>query len=136
VLDIVAKAQGKGCAPGFLGVCVGGNRLTGHLVAKEMIFRLQDDRNPNQELAALEERLARELDALGVGPMGFGGRTTVLGVKIGTAHRLPASFYVTVAYECWACRRATVTVDIGGAAIFGQVAYAAEPFLAEHGGAA
>jgi fumarate hydratase class I len=128
VIDAIVTAQGQGCAPGYLGVCIGGDRLTGHLVAKEMIFRHVDDRNPDAELAALEARLYEELNGLGIGPMGFGGRTTVLGVKIGTAHRLPASFFVSVAYECWACRRATVEIDETGAR-YGQVADLARPYL-------
>lgn len=106
VLDAVYQAQGKGCAPGILGVAVGADRGTGYVYAKEQLFRQLDDTNPVPELAALEERLLRECNELGIGPMGFGGKTTVLGVKIGAYHRLPACFFVTVAYMCWACRRA------------------------------
>ncbi|MCX8067403.1 MAG: fumarate hydratase [Anaerolineae bacterium] len=113
VLDAVHRAQGEGCAPGILGVCIGGDRSTGYTYAKMQLLRPLDDTNPVPELAALEERLFRECNDLGVGPMGFGGKTTVLGVKIGTAHRLPASFFVTVAYMCWACRRARMTVQNG-----------------------
>ncbi len=113
VLDAVHRAQGEGCAPGILGVCIGGDRGTGYTYAKMQLLRPLDDANPVPELAALEERLLRECNELGVGPMGFGGRTTVLGVKIGVAHRLPASFFVTVAYMCWACRRARMTVQDG-----------------------
>lgn len=111
VLDAVHRAQGEGCAPGILGVCIGGDRGTGYTFAKMQLLRPLDDINPVPELAALEERLLRECNELGVGPMGFGGKTTVLGVKIGTAHRLPASFFVTIAYMCWACRRARMTVQ-------------------------
>jgi fumarate hydratase class I len=64
-------------------------------------------------LAALEERLLHECNELGIGPMGFGGKTTVLGVKIGTCHRLPASYFVSIAYMCWACRRARMLVRNG-----------------------
>ncbi|RME36544.1 MAG: fumarate hydratase, partial [Thermoflexia bacterium] len=113
VLDAVHRAQGEGCAPGILGVCIGGDRGTGYMYAKMQLLRPLDDTNPVPELAALEERLLRECNELGVGPMGFGGKTTVLGVKIGAAHRLPASFFVTVAYMCWACRRARMTVRNG-----------------------
>lgn len=127
VIDAIVTAQGKGCAPGYLGVGVGGDRLTGHQVAKEMIFRKVDDRNPNEELAELEERLTRELNTLDIGPMGFGGKTTVLGVKIGAAHRLPASFFVSIAYECWACRRASLRID-GEGTHFGQTALIAEKY--------
>lgn len=111
VLDAVHRAQGEGCAPGILGVCIGGDRGTGYAFAKRQLLRPLDDVNPVPELATLEERLLKECNELGVGPMGFGGKTTVLGVKIGTAHRLPASFFVTVAYMCWACRRARMTVQ-------------------------
>ena len=113
VLDAVHRAQGEGCAPGILGVCIGGDRGTGYTHAKMQLLRPLDDVNPVPELAALEERLLRECNELGVGPMGFGGKTTVLGVKIGAAHRLPASFFVTVAYMCWACRRARMEVRGG-----------------------
>jgi fumarate hydratase class I len=113
VLDAVHRAQGEGCAPGILGVCIGGDRGTGYTHAKMQLLRPLDDVNPVPELAALEERLLGECNELGVGPMGFGGKTTVLGVKIGAAHRLPASFFVTVAYMCWACRRARMEVRDG-----------------------
>ncbi len=110
VLDAVYRAQGKGCAPGILGVAIGADRGTGYVRAKEQLFRPLSDTNPVPELAALEERLLQECNELGIGPMGFGGRTTVLGVKIGAYHRLPACYFVTVAYMCWACRRARMEV--------------------------
>jgi fumarate hydratase class I len=113
VLDTVYQAQGKGCAPGVLGVAIGGDRGTGYVYAKEQLFRSLDDVNPVQELAALEERLLRECNELGIGPMGFGGKTTVFGVKIGAYHRLPASYFVSIAYMCWACRRARMIVRDG-----------------------
>jgi fumarate hydratase class I len=106
VLDAVYRAQGQGCAPGVLGVCVGGDRGNGYVFAKEQLLRPLLDTNPVPELAALEERLLRECNELGIGPMGFGGKTTILGVKVGALHRLPACYFVTVAYMCWACRRA------------------------------
>lgn len=110
VLDAVYKAQGEGCAPGVLGVAIGGDRGSSYIKAKQQLFRPLDDKNPIPELAELEETIYRQANELGIGPMGFGGRTTVLGVKIGTQHRLPASFFVTVAYMCWANRRASMDV--------------------------
>ncbi len=110
ILDAVYQAQGKGCAPGVLGVALGSDRGYGYVHAKEQLFRLLDDTNPVPELAELEARLLREGNELGIGPMGFGGRTTLLGVKIGAYHRLPACYFVSVAYMCWACRRWTMTV--------------------------
>jgi fumarate hydratase class I len=108
VVDAVTRAQGQGCAPGIIGVGIGGDRVTGMIVAKKQLFRLLDDVNEMPELRDLETDLFRDLNTLGIGPMGFGGKTTVLGVKIGSAHRTPASFFVSIAYMCWANRRRTM----------------------------
>jgi fumarate hydratase class I len=105
VLDAVHQAQGMGCAPGTLGVAIGGDRGASYLASKEALFRDLDDRNPDETLAKLEDRLTDEANQLGVGPMGFGGKTTVLGTKIKGLHRLPASYFVSVSYMCWAFRR-------------------------------
>ena len=94
-----------GCAPGALGVAIGGDRGASYLASKEALFRDLDDRNPDEVLAELEDRLTDEANQLGVGPMGFGGKTTVLGTKIKGLHRLPASYFVSVSYMCWAFRR-------------------------------
>ncbi len=109
VLDAICRAQGEGCAPGVAGVAIGGDRGVSYFTAKEQLFRKLDDKSPTPELAALEDRLTQEANNLGIGPMGFGGQTTVLGVKVGAAHRHPASFFVTVAYMCWADRHRTLT---------------------------
>ncbi len=104
-LDAVEKAQGLGCAPGILGIAIGGDRGTGYEVSKRQFFRNIGQRSETPELADLEERIYEEANMLGIGPMGFGGKTTVLDVQIDRAHRLPASYFVTVSYMCWACRR-------------------------------
>jgi fumarate hydratase class I len=109
-LDAVWQAQGEGCAPGFLGIAIGGDRGAAYTASKEALRRKVDERNPDPRLAELEERITGEANQLGVGPMGFGGKSTVLGTKITTAHRLPASFFVTVSYMCWAYRRRMMTV--------------------------
>jgi fumarate hydratase class I len=109
-LDAVHKAQGKGCAPGILGIAIGGDRGSSYYASKEVLFRQLDQPNPDPTLAALEERLTDEGNQLGIGPMGFGGQTTVLGTKITGMHRLPASFFVSVSYMCWAYRRRRMTV--------------------------
>ncbi len=114
VLDAVYQAQGKGCAPGVLGVAIGGDRGSSYLKSKQQLLRPLDDANPNEELAALEEQLYKEANELGIGPMGFGGQTTVLGVKVGTQHRLPASYFVSIAYMCWANRRSSMDVTLSG----------------------
>lgn len=105
ILDAVYRAQGKGCAPGALGVCIGGDRSSGYAHSKEQLLRLLDDKNENKTLAALEARIMKKANALGIGPMGFGGKTTLIGCKIGALNRLPASFYVSISYMCWAYRR-------------------------------
>jgi len=110
VLDAVWRAQGNGCAPGILGVCLGGDRATGLEKAKEQLLRELDDVNENPELTELETRLLEDANALGIGPMGLGGKTTLLGVKMCAAARLPASYFVSVAYCCWACRRGSMEV--------------------------
>ena len=113
ILDAVQKIQGYGCAPGILGVCIGGDRATGYEVAKEQLLRPLEEvagsRVAGCEVARLEKRLLREANELGIGPMGLGGKTTLLGVKIAARPRVPASFFVTIAYMCWACRRQTAT---------------------------
>jgi fumarate hydratase class I len=109
VLDAVHQAQGQGCAPGILGIAIGGDRGSSYLGSKETLLRKLDDTHPNPDLAALEERLTSEANQLGIGPMGFGGKTTVLGAKITSLNRLPASFFVSVSYMCWAYRRRKMT---------------------------
>jgi fumarate hydratase class I len=122
VLDAVHQAQGKGCAPGVLGVAIGGDRGSSYIKAKQLLLRKLDDQNPDEQLASLEERLHDEANQLGIGPMGFGGKTTVLGVKVGAQHRLPASYFVSVAYMCWANRRASMDVTFRGDKV--EVTYA------------
>ncbi len=117
VLDAAQRAQGQGCAPGILGVAIGGDRGSSYYASKETLFRKLEDVNPDPVLAALESRLSGEANQLGIGPMGFGGETTVLGVKMKGMHRLPASFFVTVSYMCWADRRRRMVVRGGDAVI-------------------
>ena len=103
-LDAVFRAQGEGCSPGFLGIAIGGDRGTSYAASKEVLLRDPDDKNPNEELDALENRILNEANELGIGPMGFGGKTTLLGAKITSSYRLPASFFVSISYMCWAYR--------------------------------
>ncbi len=114
VIDAVFQAQGLGCAPGIIGVGIGGDRATGMLLAKKQLFRFLDDKNSNDKLDTLEKKLYKDINTLEIGPMGFGGKTTLLGVKAGAAHRLPASFFVSIAYMCWAMRRQTLSFEEGG----------------------
>ncbi len=117
LLHAVWQAQGQGCAPGALGVCIGSDRAHGYDLAKQQLFRTLDDVNPNAALAELEARVMREANELGVGAMGFGGNVSLIGCKITAANRLPASFFVSVAYECWAFRRLGVKLDAQTGAI-------------------
>jgi fumarate hydratase class I len=114
VLDAVHKAQGQGCAPGILGISIGGDRGSGYIKSKEVLYDKIGVRNPDPKLAALEEQLTTEANQLGIGPMGFGGQTTVIDTKITGLSRLPASYFVTVSYMCWAYRRRKMTVKAGG----------------------
>jgi fumarate hydratase class I len=110
VLDAVVKTQGYGCAPGILGVCIGGDRATGYEIAKEQLLRGLADSSKDPRLAKMEKSILKKANFLGIGPMGLGGKTTLLGVKIASRPRVPASFFVTIAYMCWAARRRTVEI--------------------------
>jgi fumarate hydratase class I len=111
ILHAVYQAQGQGCSAGFIGVGIGGDRTTGYELAKKQLFRKVEDINPNGDLAKLEEYIMDNANKLGIGTMGFGGEVTLLGCKIGVMNRLPASFFVSVAYNCWAFRRQGILVD-------------------------
>jgi fumarate hydratase, class I len=111
LLHAVWQAQGQGCSAGAIGVCIGGDRTSGYTCAKEQLFRTLDDTNPNPQLAALENYIMTAANTLGIGTMGFGGGVTLIGCKIGVQNRLPASFFVSVAYDCWAFRRLGVVLD-------------------------
>jgi fumarate hydratase class I len=133
ILHAVWKAQGKGCSPGAVGVCVGGDRTSGYLHAKEQLFRTLDDVNGDPRLAALEASIMDEANRLAVGPMGFSGTTSLIGCKIGALNRLPASFFVSIAYDCWAFRRLGVRLDPSTGAIrswlYRDAAAASQPML-------
>jgi fumarate hydratase class I len=117
ILHAVWNAQGKGCSPGAVGVSVGGDRTSGYVHAKEQLFRTLDDVNTDERLRDLEASIMSTVNALDIGPMGFGGKVTLIGCKIGALNRLPASFFVSVAYDCWAFRRLGVTLDASTGAI-------------------
>ena len=110
ILDAVQKAQGKGCGPGVLGVCIGGDRGSGYIESKEQLLRSLDDKNSHKDLKKLEADIVETSNKLGIGPMGFGGKTTLLGCKISALNRLPASYFVSISYMCWAFRRQGVTL--------------------------
>lgn len=111
ILHSVYQAQGQGCSAGFIGVGIGGDRTSGYELAKEQLFRTVDDVNPNIDLQKLEEYIVEKANQLGIGTMGFGGEATLLGCKVGVINRIPASFFVSVAYNCWAYRRLGVNIE-------------------------
>ncbi len=111
ILHAIWQAQGQGCSAGAIGVCVGGDRTSGYQHAKEQLFRTLDDVNADARLAALEEYVMSAANTLDIGTMGFGGGVTLIGCKVGALNRLPASFFVSVAYDCWAFRRHGVVLD-------------------------
>src|SRR5712672_3953605 len=117
ILHAVWQAQGQGCAPGAVGVCIGSDRAHGYDLAKGQLFRTLDDVNPNPTLAKLEAEIVEEANKLGGGAMGFGGKASLIGCKITASNRLPASFFVSVAYDCWAFRRLGVVLDATSGAI-------------------
>ncbi|MBP5319531.1 MAG: fumarate hydratase [Kiritimatiellae bacterium] len=121
LLHAVWRTQGFGCAPGVLGVCIGADRAEGYLTAKRQLLRPLTDHAADPALAELERRVLEEANSLGIGPMGMGGKTTLLGVKIAGRTRLPASFFVTVAYLCWACRRRGIRVAPDGSRLLGEI---------------
>nr|WP_320131577.1 fumarate hydratase [uncultured Holophaga sp.] len=118
IIDAVVKAQGQGCAPGILGVAIGGDRVTGYEKSKELLLRRLDEPNPDPAMAAFEKALVADLNTLGIGPMGFGGRTTVLGAAVEEMFRHPASFYVSISYMCWSSRRMVLRLRDASPAIF------------------
>jgi len=105
VIDAVFKAQGKGCPPYTIAVAVGASKDQVAFLSKKQLLRRLDDRNPVEELDRFEREVKEELNSLGIGPLGFGGKNTVLSVKIVCAARHPASYFVDVSFSCWANRR-------------------------------
>ncbi len=105
VLDAIQKAQGRGCPPYIIGVGIGAAKDQVTRLAKDQLMRKLTDSSKIDELAKLENKLLEEINDLGIGPQGLGGRTTALGVKIGVNHRHPASYFVDVSVSCWAHRR-------------------------------
>ena len=108
VLDAVHAAQGRACPPYVLGVALGGGKDSTAQLSKRQLLRRLDDTSPVLELATLERQLFEQANSLGIGPIGVGGKTCVMGVKIAAAHRHAASFFVDIAFCCWADRKGTL----------------------------
>ncbi len=118
IIDAVVKAQGQGCSPGILGVAIGGDRVTGYEKSKEVILRKLGTANPDPKMDAFEKAITNDLNTLGIGPMGYGGNTTVLGVHVEEMFRHPASFFVSISYMCWSSRRRVMTIASNGKVSF------------------
>ncbi|HJW26278.1 MAG TPA: fumarate hydratase, partial [Rhodocyclaceae bacterium] len=118
IIDAVVKAQGQGCSPGILGVAIGGDRVSSYEKSKELILRKLGTPNPDPKMDAFEKEITADLNTLGIGPMGYGGNTTVLGVLAEEMYRHPASFYVSISYMCWSSRRGSITLKTNGEVSF------------------
>lgn len=112
VIDTIYAAQGRGCPPYIIGVGIGASRDQVTKLSKEQLLRKLGDKNEYIILDKLEKKLIKDVNNLGIGPLGFGGKTTALGVKIGINHRHPASYFVDVSISCWADRRAKLIWEI------------------------
>jgi len=114
VLKRVASMEGKPCPPTILGVGIGGSASISMELAKESLLRPVGKRHEENRVAELEEELKERANNLGVGPMGVGGETTVLDVKIEYDYRHPASFPVGITPQCWANRRVSLKLTPSG----------------------
>ncbi|MFP4545909.1 MAG: fumarate hydratase [Methanomassiliicoccales archaeon] len=118
VLDAVVEAGGKPCPPTIVGVGIGGTADLAAHMAKEALLRPLDSRNPDPRLAEFEEEMKAALNRTGIGPMGLGGETTVLGVRAKAASCHTASLPVAVCFQCWAARRASARISQEGTVIY------------------
>lgn len=114
VVDTIINAGAKPCPPIIVGVGVGGGADIAMMLAKEALLNPIGQPNSNPELAKLELEILKAANSTGIGPMGLGGKTTVLDVKVDYAHRHPASYPVAVAVQCWAARRASARINSNG----------------------
>ncbi len=114
VIEAVIRAGARPCPPTILGVAIGGSVEVVLDLAKKNLLKPLSETNPDPTIARLEQELLEAANMTGIGPMGLGGETTVLGVHVDYAHRHPASFPVAVAFNCWAARRASARITSAG----------------------
>jgi fumarate hydratase subunit alpha len=114
VLNTVLNAGGKPCPPTIIGMGLGGSADISMKLAKEALLRSINTRNSDPQIAELETRIYEALNTLGIGPMGLGGKTTVLGVNCEYAFCHTASLPVAVNVQCWAARRAVCRIHKDG----------------------
>jgi fumarate hydratase subunit alpha len=111
VVDAVVKGGAQPCPPTILGVAFGGGADVVMALAKRALLKPLDEVNSDPRIAELERELFDAANMTGIGPMGLGGDTTVLGVHVDNAYRHPASFPVAVAFSCWCDRRASARIS-------------------------
>ena len=114
VVDAVVKAGAQPCPPTILGIGVGGGADAALVLAKKALLKPLNEVNVDAQIACLEREILEAVNMTGIGPMGLGGKTTVLGVHVDFAFRHPASFPVAVAFNCWAARRASARINADG----------------------
>lgn len=111
VLDVVEDAMGEPCPPIIIGVGIGGFADSSMVMAKKALFRSPiGSKNPDPVVAALEAEIYEAVNAMGLGPMGFGGKTYALGVHIELNGSHTAVVPVSVIFQCWACRYAKARI--------------------------
>ena len=110
VVEEIIKAAGQPCPPTVVGVGIGGGADLSLKLGKKALLRPVGIRNKDKKIASIEEELIKRINASGIGPMGLGGKTTVLDVHVEIAHRHPASLPVGIAVQCWADRRAYMVI--------------------------
>jgi len=114
VVDEMIKAGGQPCPPTVVGVGIGGGADLSLKLGKKALLRPVGIRHTNKDIAQIEEELIERINKSGIGPMGLGGKTTVLDVHVEIAHRHPASLPVGIAVQCWADRRASMVIHADG----------------------
>lgn len=110
VVESVLKAKGKPCPPTVIGVGIGGTSDLCLKLGKKALLGEVGKRNPDSEIAKLELEILEEINKSEIGPMGLGGKTTTLDVKILKAHTHTAGLPVGVCVQCWADRHATTKI--------------------------
>jgi len=114
VIEEIIKAGGNPCPPTIVGVGIGGGADLALKLGKKSLLRPVGNRHKDKNIASIEEELIKRINDSGIGPMGLGGKTTVLDVHIEKAHRHPASLPVGIAVQCWANRRAKMVIHSNG----------------------
>ncbi len=114
VIDSIIEAGAKPCPPNIIGIGIGGGSDIAMKLAKKAVIKPIGENHPNENVADLEKEILHAANMTGIGPMGLGGKTTILDVHIEYAHRHPASLPVAVVFQCWSARRASAMIYCDG----------------------